>query len=105
VVAGCCLAAAALGLLALLLPSGQPKIALLVLFAFTGPGCAVVAQLRLADRYLRLPLILVGSLAISAALPTLMLWADWWHPRIELTALALLCALSGCVALRRRRAP
>lgn len=92
-VSACC------GLVALCLPSSEVRLALLILFVVTGPGAAVVTHLTLESSYLALPLVLFGSLTISAILPTLMLWAHWWHPSVELSLLAVVCLASVCAAL------
>lgn len=97
------LGAAACGLVALLLPTGQVRLALLLVFACVGPGAAIVTHVRVRESYLLLPLILLGSLTLSALVPTVMLLASWWHPTAELGVLAAACAVSAGLGLIRRR--
>src|SRR6185369_4094350 len=61
--------------------SSPVRAIMVLLFALFGPGCAVVAQFPLRERHTAGALALVLSLAIFAALPTLVVWAGGWAPR------------------------
>ncbi len=72
-----------------------------LLFAFAGPGAAILAHVRLRERTTAAALALVLSLAVFATVPTVFAWLDRWAPVPAVVVLAALSAVSCAVALVR----
>ena len=93
-------------LLALVVPVGSAiRLTILLLFAGLGPGCAVVAHLRLTDRVAGLGLAVTLSLSLYVAASTTMAWTGWWPTRAVTVALAAVTTVSCAVALARTQVP
>jgi hypothetical protein len=67
------------------------------------PGGAVLTLLDLDDVPMAIGLAIVISLAIDAALATLVLWSRWWHPEIVAGVVGLVCVVLLSDDLRRLR--
>lgn len=78
------------------------RVTLVLLFACAGPGAAILAHLRLRDRATAAALTVVLSLAVFAAVPTIMAWFDRWAPVTAVVVLASVALVSTVAALVRQ---
>jgi O-antigen/teichoic acid export membrane protein len=97
--------ALALGVLApvmVLLPVGVlPKVVLVLLFAFLGPGGAVLSKVRLGDAVASWAMAFLLSVALFALVSVGMVWTRLWYPYVGLLLLAVpTVALAGHTLLR-----
>jgi len=73
--------------------TGPLRSMLVIASVFLLPGTAIVSRLGLDDGHTFLALTLVTSIATIVVAATLMVWADWWHPFVLGSALAVVCSV------------
>jgi O-antigen/teichoic acid export membrane protein len=100
--------ALALGVLTpvvVLLPVGVlPKVVLVLLFAFLGPGGAVLGKVRLGDAVASWAMAFLLSVALFALVSVGMVWTRLWYPYVGLLLLAVpTVGLAGHTVLRGGR--
>ncbi|OLB81909.1 MAG: hypothetical protein AUI14_01615 [Actinobacteria bacterium 13_2_20CM_2_71_6] len=82
------------------LPVGAlPKVVLVLLFAFAGPGAAVLSQVKLGDAVTSWAMAFLLSISLFALVSVAMVWSRLWYPYVGLLLLAVPTAVLSAHAL------
>ncbi len=100
-----CLLGAASALLVVLGLQVAPRASVVLAFACVCPGMALIRLLRIDNPVPELLLAVVVSLALSAVLATVSIYAGMWDPKITLLALVEVSIVAVLVDLRRPERP
>src|SRR5256714_40418 len=105
VLAGVALALAVVTPILVRLPVGVlPKVVLVLLFAFLGPGAAVLSKVRLGDPVASWAMAFLLSVALFALVSVGMVWTRLWYPYVGLLLLAVpTIAVAGHTLVRAGR--